>query len=1500
MKAIRIFKNALIRSIALQVLIGITALETRSQVVSIDTFRIKQSVLIGNYQNIDFFEGGFSGITVVPGTNGTEFYINSDRGPNIDSKNAACTPTYDKMYPFPNYAPKIHRVKIQGDSILILNTLTIKKPDGNNASGIINPTGFGSTATEQPRKDTISNCANISSVILSKDIWGIDPEGIAIGRDNDFWLCEEGGATIWNLGNDGKVIARYSPYANLSGAQPEDIMIDSVFKYRKNNRGFEGITICPDGKVYAIIQSPILYPTKAIGEASYIHRIVEIDPGTGAQKMFAYLNPGVVGSGSNQIKAKDWKIGDMAAVNDSTFLVLEQAVAGNNIQRKIYLININGATEVNSGLYGTKTLEQLKDSAGLASNGIVPVKKTLFIDLMSNGWPAMYDKAEGLTIINDSTIAICNDNDYGQFSPNEDGIAVATGIRSNIFLIHLNSSSKITNFSPSNSNITDFSQSTAIFSRQISQASDDQEEWLQPNTASGETISGAVVGQIDYNSSDLELGQEFGLNNRNPQMVGLRFQNIQFDNNAQISKAWLRFEVDATNKNANPCELTIFAEDTDSASTFNANAAYTAFELSMRRMLSDSVIWNVPVDSFTVVDQRYNSVDISPLLEKIVNRPGWKKGNAVAFYIKGKGTREVEAYEGEPSAAAVLNIEYMLTKADSALHHNIDSLLNIANAKTDTNYTTPSFTKLKMAIVKATSLKDSASALELMNALNQLQSKYHPYSIVMNINGDPSTNMAFNWYNNAGITGGKVQIVEGVSADFSNPAITVSAKTDSVKNKNYCVSANNLFSLAGIANNTKKSYMSNKVVVTGLMPNTIYSFRVGNDSAWSETGTFTTAKNSKEEFSFVYFTDPQANTQEMFDISQKTTHAAMLQHPDANFWLSCGDLVETSGNSNSEWEYEQFFKTQQDIWMHYPIVPVAGNHDKSANKNFTTHFNTDSVAFDHEKSTVPGSVYSFVYGDALFMALSYEDYGVAGYLDSLSNWMKNEVNSHPDVKWRIAFYHKTMYTGSASHQSDADAITVRNKMAPLFDSLKIDLALQGHDHIYEVIGPVNNKQLVPSSVSNQQSVMIHPRENVTGKLGGTFNVEDGTLYFLNNSAGKKKYEPRSQAQMDAAEAGLGINNYFGLFSGRFGQTGRPTFSNITVSSDTIVVSTYEVFDNGSTQLFDQFKVVKPILPFTPGNIAGETTVCQTQENVNYSVPAISNATSYQWKLPKGIIGNSSSSSINVHFTDSAVSGKIIVKGVNGTGIGDSSFIFVNVNPIPSAAVLLTGNTSVCQGDQNILFQTTSITNATSYLWTLPGGFTGNSDSTSVMVNFNLSASSGNISVAGANSCGTGASFSLPITVKLKPNTPAITLSPDNSISSSALYGNQWYFNNNILNGDTNQVFAATANGSYYTIVDSLGCYSEPSNTINIVNIGIDENSDIPFRIIPNPVIDILQIESLNANYSKATIFNSNGEKVIEKDFSDSSTINVASLSAGIYIIRLQSDSKIIYSRFIKE
>jgi hypothetical protein len=472
----------------LSILLSAAAPVSKAQITLLQDYKNYTSPAIGTFQGINFREGGFSGLYPIAGTNGKEFWTLSDRGVNIDDANAnpvGCAPTYDKSFPFPTYAPKIHRIRINGDSVQILRTITIKRPNGTNATGVLSPTGFGSTATEQASTDTVLDCLNFAAKIAAKDTFAIDCEAILIDKDGYFWVSEENGPTIWKLNQNGVVVARYSPYKNLPGSQSIDIQIDTAFKYRRNNRGFENLTIAPNGKLYAVIQSPLYYPNSTVGGATRVHRILEIDPATNTQRMFAYLNDGVIGaSGSNQIRMQDWKLGDIAAINDSTFLILEAAARGTTDIKRMYKINITGATVVNSGLYGTATLEGLVDSTGLAGQSIVPVKKTLFMDLLANGWPSSLDKAEGLAIVNDSTIAICNDNDFGQTSPSANGIATATTNLSHVVVYRLSGSNKLTNFR----------QLTPTLSQGVTAQNSSQPPYLVPTTTAGKYTAIITTG----------------------------------------------------------------------------------------------------------------------------------------------------------------------------------------------------------------------------------------------------------------------------------------------------------------------------------------------------------------------------------------------------------------------------------------------------------------------------------------------------------------------------------------------------------------------------------------------------------------------------------------------------------------------------------------------------------------------------------------------------------------------------------------------------------------------------------------------------------------------------------------------------------------------------------------------------------------------------------------------------------------------------------------------
>jgi len=175
-------------------------------------------------------------------------------------------------------------------------------------------------------------------------------------------------------------------------------------------------------------------------------------------------------------------------------------------------------------------------------------------------------------------------------------------------------------------------------------------------------------------------------------------------------------------------------------------------------------------------------------------------------------------------------------------------------------------------------------------------------------------------------------------------------------------------------------------------------------------------------------------------------------------------------------------------------------------------------------------------------------------------------------------------------------------------------------------------------------------------------------------------------------------------------------------------------------------------PGNAGTITGNATVCQNQTNIIYTVPAIANATSYVWTLPSGATGTSTTSSISVNFGVSATSGNITVKGTNLCGDGVISTKAITVNALPAAAGTISGNATVCLGDNSVTYTIPTIANATSYVWTLPSGATGTSTTSSISVNFGASATSGNITVKGSNLCGDGVISTKAITVNALPAT----------------------------------------------------------------------------------------------------------------------------------------------------
>ena len=513
------------------------------------------------------------------------------------------------------------------------------------------------------------------------------------------------------------------------------------------------------------------------------------------------------------------------------------------------------------------------------------------------------------------------------------------------------------------------------------------------------------------------------------------------------------------------------------------------------------------------------------------------------------------------------------------------------------DYTIPSFTQFLVAKEAARKDFSETNVAALNQKIEELKSYQYPYSIVANINGDPSTRMAFAWFTNDRMTEGKVQLTPladlsqlNTVFDTATDIITVDAVATTTKKIRYAIGLSGIPEATGVPMSTKYKYTSHKAIAEGLTPNTLYAYRVGVEEAWSEVAYFMTAPtnvpDASEEFTFIYMTDSHIQDQEFIDKALMTATAAVRNTPEAKFCVFPGDFVETGGNGNAEWEWERWFdEAMSPVVQQMPIVPTDGNHDDSSNQNYSYHFNTDNQ-FKENAETKPqfdGITYSFMYGDVLFLVFSMQDYWKGSpnmsdltcpYLtNDVGNWFMQQVAAHPEAKLRVALVHKNIFSGSG-HQEDDETPLFRATMLPIMKKCEIDLVMQGHDHCYEVIGPVNPDTKTPILDAITDREEVPTSVSMSGYKGGTYNVDEGSLYFIGATCGEKRYYPYTQSQMESYYSAHQVENYFDLFTGMFCQPGAPSYTTLSVKDMTITVNSYTADAEGNSTLFNTFQVVR--------------------------------------------------------------------------------------------------------------------------------------------------------------------------------------------------------------------------------------------------------------------------------------------------------------------------------------
>jgi predicted outer membrane repeat protein len=169
---------------------------------------------------------------------------------------------------------------------------------------------------------------------------------------------------------------------------------------------------------------------------------------------------------------------------------------------------------------------------------------------------------------------------------------------------------------------------------------------IEVSISSGnDDVEETQTGIVDFSSSDLELVYDGSAGN---QTVGLRFTDVTIPEGMVITNAYIDFLVDETNTGV--CSLTLRAHDTYNAWAFTSSSG----DVSNRATTQASVAWSPP--AWETIHSLQQTPDLSPVIQEVIDQPGWQSGNALAIIITGTGERTAESYEG--GYAPVLHVTY--------------------------------------------------------------------------------------------------------------------------------------------------------------------------------------------------------------------------------------------------------------------------------------------------------------------------------------------------------------------------------------------------------------------------------------------------------------------------------------------------------------------------------------------------------------------------------------------------------------------------------------------------------------------------------------------------------------------------------------------------------------------------------------------------------------------------------------------------------------------------
>eukprot|EP01036_Dinobryon_divergens_P025971 gene25971-34571_t len=376
------------------------------------------------------------------------------------------------------------------------------------------------------------------------------------------------------------------------------------------------------------------------------------------------------------------------------------------------------------------------------------------------------------------------------------------------------------------------------------------------------------------------------------------------------------------------------------------------------------------------------------------------------------------------------------------------------------------------------------------------------------------------------------------------------------------------------------------------------------------------------------------------------------------------------------------------------------------------------------------------------------------------------------------------------------------------------------------VGPININTLSGSKPiiigrdnldANQANTRVFITGNNSGYTG-TATIQAGTLFVNGNTSSSTSVTVASGATIAGSGTIAGPITLSGIISP--GATTAASTANLTTAATTFNAnSSYRVEMNNATG--------------TAGNASGWDKITATGAItcsaspitltlVSLSVANFNPANSYTWPIASGSsVSGFATSNFTINTAGfTSFTGTFAVTLTGGNTI---NLVYSPPSSAPAQPSAVTGATLICNGTSQT-YSVTNDVNATSYIWTLPSGWSGTSSTNSITVT--VAAPGGSISVVAHNASGDSLPSSLVVSVGVST---AITTHPATSGQSVCIGGSitplsvvaaggaltyQWYSNNSasnsggtLISGATSSSYTPTYAGGtavyYYCVVGGL-------------------------------------------------------------------------------------------------